>query len=213
MTVNRSIAFFDEQFRRPAGDAALALNPFETMALPYLRGEVLDFGCGLGNLAFAAARQGCRVTALDGSAAAIEHIRSRAAAEGASVFASLADLRDFTIGAEYDCVVSIGLLMFFDCPTAFAVLAQLQSHVRPGGIAAINVLVEGTTYLDMFDPAAHCLFAEQELPGRFARWRIERSEFGDFGAPGGTRKRFSTVIARKPGARPAVEAGRSPSRP
>ena len=50
MTGNRSIAFFDEQFRRP-NDDALQLNPFEKPALPYLRAEVLDFGCGLGNLA------------------------------------------------------------------------------------------------------------------------------------------------------------------
>lgn len=197
MTENRSIAFFDEQFRRP-GDAALKLNPFEELALPYLTGDVLDFGCGLGNLAFAAAGRGCTVTALDGSQAAIEHIRARAIAERASVSALLADLRDYPPTREYDCVVSIGLLMFFDCPTAFRVLSDLQAHVRPGGVAVINVLVEGTTYLDMFDPSGHCLFAESELQRSFAGWTIERSELSDFEAPRGTLKRFCTVIARKP---------------
>jgi len=195
---NRSIAFFDEQFRRPAGAAALALNPFEEIALPYLGGEVLDFGCGLGNLAFAAARRGCTVTALDASPAAIEHIRSRAAAEVVALRVALADLREHPLDADYDCIVCIGLLMFFDCTTAFRVLTQLQSRVRPGGIAVVNVLVEGTTYLDMFDPAAHCLFGASELQARFAGWRIERAETGDFAAAHGTLKRFSTVVARKP---------------
>jgi tellurite methyltransferase len=197
MTENQSIAFFDEQFRRQPRDAALKLNPFEELALPYLSGEVLDLGCGLGNLAFAAAKKGCKVTALDASPAAVEHIRSRAATEGLPVSASLADLRDYPITDEYDCIVSIGLLMFFDCPTAFKVLSQLQSHVRPGGIAVINVLVEGTTYLEMFDPSGHCLFAPSELQSRFAGWGIEHSEFSDFEAPHRTLKRFSTVVARK----------------
>jgi tellurite methyltransferase len=198
MTNSRSIAFFDEQFRCQPKDVALKLNPFEELALPFLTGEVLDFGCGLGNLAFAAAGTGCTVTALDGSPAAIEHIRSRAAAQGVPVFASLSDLRDFPLTREYDCVVSIGLLMFFDCPTALRVLSDLQAHVRPGGVAVINVLVEGTTYLGMFDPSAHCLFAPSELQRRFSGWTIERLEFGDFAAPQGTLKRFCTVVARRP---------------
>jgi 2-polyprenyl-3-methyl-5-hydroxy-6-metoxy-1,4-benzoquinol methylase len=119
---SRSVLFFDEQFRRPPDDEALNLNPFEELALPHLRGDVLDFGCGLGNLAFAAARRGCRVTALDASTAAIEHVRRRAAAEAADVSAGLADLRDYELRQDYDAVVSIGLLMFFDCPTADRVL-------------------------------------------------------------------------------------------
>ena len=198
VTDNKSISFFDEQFRRQSREAAFALNPFEERALPFLQGEVLDFGCGLGNLAFAAAKRGCRVTALDASPAAIEHIRARSAAEGAQVSASFADLRNYRIRGDYDCIVSIGLLMFFDYQTAFKVLSQLQAHVRPGGVAAINVLVEGTTYLDMFDPASYCLFAPGEVESRFAGWKIEVSELSEFEAPRGTVKRFATVIARRP---------------
>lgn len=151
-----SIAFFDEQFREQSKGVALTLNSFEELALPYLKGEVLDFGCGMGNLSFAAARQGCKVTALDASPAAIEHIRSRALATGLPVSPSLADLRDYPLADHYDAVVSIGLLMFFNCARAMEILGDLKAHVRPGGIAAVNVLVEGTTYMGMFNPADHC---------------------------------------------------------
>lgn len=198
MAQNKSIVFFDEQFRQQVNGAAIALNPFEELAMPYLYGDVLDFGCGLGNLALAAAHRGCTVTALDASPTAIEHIQRRAAANGCAVRASVADLRDYSIGADYDCIVCIGLLMFFDCATAFRVLSQLQSHVRPGGLAIVNVLTEGTTYTAMFEPSSHCLFAPREMLDRFKGWHLEHSDCRDFDAPQATLKRFSTVVARKP---------------
>jgi tellurite methyltransferase len=198
--MSKSVDFFERQFRQQPRDAALALNPFETQALPYLKGEVLDFGCGMGNLALAAARRGCTVTAADASPTAVDHIRRRARDEALPVAAVLADLRHYPIDRDYDSIVSIGLLMFFDCATAFAVLADLQRHVRPGGHAVVNVLIEGTTYLEMFDAAAHCLFAPTALLERFAGWTLVRSELSDFEAPGHSVKRFATLIARRPAA-------------
>jgi SAM-dependent methyltransferase len=65
MASDTSIRFFDTQFRHQVQAADLRLNPFEQRALPHLRGRVLDYGCGLGNLALAAARQGCEVLALE----------------------------------------------------------------------------------------------------------------------------------------------------
>ena len=196
--MKKSVEFFDQAFLHLPVASAGQLNPFEELALPYLQGEVLDFGCGMGNLAFAAASRGCTVTALDASPVAIEHILSRAASESASVLAALADLRAYPIEQEFDCVVSIGLLMFFDCLSAIQVLTELQSHVRPGGHAIVNVLVQGTTYTDMFDPLEHCLFAPLALQDSFADWHIEYAAISDFEAPHGTLKRFATVIARKP---------------
>lgn len=201
MTSDASIRFFDTQFQRQVRESDLKLNPFEEMALPYLRGRVLDYGCGLGNLAVAAARRGCRVDALDASPTAIAHLHRVAHAESLSISAQEADLRAYEIREDYDAVVAIGLLMFFDCQTAFAQLRHLQAHVRPGGLAIVNVLVEGTTYLDMFDPSAYCLFPRGELARRFAGWEMLRRETRDFPAPGGTVKSFDTVIARRPAPR------------
>lgn len=198
VTANRSIEFFEKQFQKQARERSDQLNPFESEVLPYLHGRVLDYGCGMGNLAIEAARRGCSVVALDASPSAIEHLKQRALAEGLPVDAKVADLREYRLNDSFDSVVSIGLLMFFECPTAFKALTQLQSHVNEGGLAAVNVLVEGTTYLDMFDPEHHCLFSLGEMESRFADWHILKSEFKDFHAPNGKIKSFSTVIAQKP---------------
>jgi tellurite methyltransferase len=79
-------------------------------------------------------------------------------------------------------------------------LEGLQSHVRPGGVAIVNVLIEGTTYMDMFSPQGHCLFGREELQTRFAGWHILSHEYQEFSAPSNTRKAFVTIVARKPNA-------------
>lgn len=199
MNATRSVEFFDSQFRRQVAAGEFELNPFEQRALPYLAGAVLDLGCGLGNLALSAARRGCRVTATDGSPTAIAHLREVAAAEALALEAVEADLRNYPVACCWDTVVAIGLLMFFPCPVARERLAAIRAAVRPGGCAVVNLLTEGTDFLDMFDPASgHCLFAEGELARAFDGWEILDSRHEEFPAPGGRRKAFDTVIARRP---------------
>jgi tellurite methyltransferase len=205
---NHSIEFFDRQFQRQAAAGDMALNPFEEAALPHLRGRVLDFGCGMGNLAIAAARRGCSVVALDASSTAISHLRQRASHESLAIEAVQADLRDYPLAGDFDAVVSIGLLMFFDCPSAFRVLANLQTCVREGGVAIINVMIEGTNYMDMFGPGGYCLFPRLELERRFAGWDILHSEFRDFAAPDQKVKSFATLMACRRH-EPRVPAGTS----
>jgi tellurite methyltransferase len=198
MNTNASVRFFDEQFRRQAAAGDLQLNPFEAAALPHIRGKVLDYGCGLGNLSVAVARRGCAVVALDGSQAAIEHLRQVAGREGLQIQADEADLRTYEVGEDFDTVVCIGLLMFFDCPTASRQLSGLQAHVRPGGTLVVNVLTEGTTYMDMFSPEGHCLFKPGSLRECLAGWDVLSYVRQEFPAPRDTAKVFETAVARKP---------------
>lgn len=198
MSVSATVRFFDQQFQRQLREAELQLNPFEQAALPWLRGQVLDFGCGLGNLALAAARQGCAVLALDGSATAIAHLRQRAGAEGLVLDARQAELADYRLPQDFDAIVCIGLLMFLDCEHALRQLAQLQARLRPGGVLILNLLVQGTTYLDMFDPQQQCLLPAQQVREHFAGWQIEHDATQDFPAPQQRVKAFLTLIATKP---------------
>jgi tellurite methyltransferase len=195
--MTRSVEFFDRQFSRQVRDSDYALNPFERAVLPHLYGEVLDLGCGLGNLSLAAAAAGCKVTALDASPAGLADLARRAHERGLAVDARMAELRDYVPDAKYDCVVAIGLLMFFACPQARVVLGRIRDAVRPSGLAAVNVLIEGTTYMDMFDPAGYCLFGRDELSAAFGGWQIVLSRHQDFPAAGDTLKRFHTLVARR----------------
>ena len=194
--IGKSVEFFDRQFERQIGEGDYRLNPFERAVLPHLYGEVLDLGCGLGNLALAAARAGCKVTALDASPTATADLARRA--RGLPLEARVAELRDWMPHRAYDCVVAIGLLMFFPCPQARRQLTRIREAVRPNGIAAVNVLIEGTTYMDMFDPDDYCLLTRDELTAAFADWQTVLSRHDDFAAPGSTIKRFHTLVARAP---------------
>lgn len=198
MSTNESVRFFDEQFQRQVAAGDFQLNPFEAAALPHVRGKVLDYGCGLGNLSVAAARQGCAVVALDGSRAAIEHLGGLATRDRLEIQADEADLQTYELRDDFDTVICIGLLMFFDCPAALRQLSALQAHVRPGGTLVVNVLTEGTTYMDMFSPRGYCLFRAGDLRERLAGWELLSYVQQTFAAPRNTVKAFETAIARKP---------------
>ena len=82
--------------------------------------------------------------------------------EGLPVRGIQADVEKWTIDESYDTIIAVGLLMFFRRETALKLLTAIQEHVKPGGRAIVNVLIEGTTYLGMFDPDNYCLFRRNE---------------------------------------------------
>ncbi len=199
MTRNHSVAFFDTQFQKQVGTGDFALNPFELAVLPHLSGRVLDLGCGLGNLSIAAARRGADVVAIDASPTAIAHVGRVAAAENLALKGIRADLAEYRLDGQFDAIAAIGLLMFFDQARALQLLDDIQQHVRPGGRAAINVLIEGTSFLGMFQPDHYYLFGRDELERRFAGWTVLELTHQTFPAPGDTEKAFATIVAQKPG--------------
>ncbi len=152
-TARRAVDFFESQFRRQVAEREFVLNPLEQLAVGHLAGAVLDLGCGLGNLSLEAGRRGHRVLAVDGSETAIAYIRATAQAERLNVTAVQAALESYRIDRPHDTIIAIGTLMFFQKARALSLLRDVQVHVVPGGRAIVNVLIEGTTFLDMFDPS------------------------------------------------------------
>jgi tellurite methyltransferase len=196
--MNQSLEFFSRQFESQIARAEFALNPFETRALPYLRGTMIDLGCGLGNLALAAARRGLEVKALDGCPHAVMNLQQRAEGEHLDVRAETAELSAWKADRLYDSVVCIGLLMFFSCDTARTLIGELRRSTRPGGVLVLNVLVEGTTFMSMFERDAYCLFPQQELRALLEDWSILEAVVEEFPAGRSELKRFVTLIARAP---------------
>jgi tellurite methyltransferase len=197
MDANHSISFFDKQFQKQVSEQSFTLNPFELAALPYLTGSVLDLGCGLGNLAIEAARRGASVVAVDGSPTAIARIQRVAEEEKLALQGVQTDLGNYQIDGQFDSIVAIGLLMFLERERALELLDDVQRHVRPGGSAVINVLIEGTTFLGMFQPGHYYLFGREELVQRFAGWHVLAHVYQTFPAPDNTEKVFATIVARK----------------
>lgn len=124
-------------------------------------------------------------------------MRAAAAARSLPVTAEAADLREHLPPRSFDAVVSIGLLPYFDCARAAPARAAARRGT-PGGVAAINVLIEGTTWREAFGNEPFCLFAPDSLHRALAGWTVLLGREQSFDAPGGTVKRFSTLIARRP---------------
>lgn len=100
-------------------------------------GDALDLACGPGRNALYLAELGWRVTAVDGSAIAIEHQRERARAKRLAIDIHCADLErgEFAIAAEsYDLVLDILYLQRDLIPA-------IQRGLRPGGLIIATVLV------------------------------------------------------------------------
>ncbi|HEX9176508.1 MAG TPA: class I SAM-dependent methyltransferase [Mycobacterium sp.] len=105
----------------------------ELEALGAISGEVLDIGCGLGDNAIFLASRGHSVTALDGSAAAIERARRRAAEAGVRVTFDVADATNLTgYDGRFDTVVDSALYHCLDDDGRQSYAAGLHRATKPG---------------------------------------------------------------------------------
>lgn len=97
---------------------------------------VLDVATGTGNAAIAAARCGCRVTAVDYVPELPERAHARAAAEGLPVTFATGDAERLAYSdASFDAVLSCVGVMF--APDQERAAAELARVCRPGGVIAL----------------------------------------------------------------------------
>jgi SAM-dependent methyltransferase len=133
-----------------SGDYAQFAKPMEPGALEFLERcairpgtEMLDVGCGAGQIAIPAARAGVRVTGVDIAANQVEEARSRAIAEGLDARFEEGDAEMLPYAdASFDVVVSLIGAMF--APRPDRVAAELVRVCRPAGrIIMANWTPEG----------------------------------------------------------------------
>ena len=126
-------------------------------------GRALDLACGPGRNALWLAQRGWSVTAVDGSAAAIEILRGRAEHADVQIDAQVADLEKtgFTIApARYDL---IAMCYYFQR----GLLEQCKRGLVFGGVmVAIALLIEPSKESSPFR------LRPGELRGYFADWEI-----------------------------------------
>lgn len=133
-----------------SGNYATFAKPMEPGALEFLHRlsipsgtQMLDVGCGAGQIAIPAARAGVHVTGVDIATNQIEQARARAQAEGLKVRFDEGDAEMLPYAdGSFDVVVSLVGAMF--APRPDRVAAELVRVCQPGGrIVMANWTPEG----------------------------------------------------------------------
>ncbi len=157
--------------------------------------RVLDAGCGSGRFSWAMASLGARVTALDQSAAGVEHTRSACAAFGDRVDVRQHNLLDpLPSVGEFDLVWSYGVL--HHTGDTFKAFQNVSAAVAPGGY--IFLMIYGEPRPDQ--PGDFYYYAEVERLRRriqnkplAERWRIVQELKAD-DSPGGWFDAASPIV-------------------
>ncbi|SRR5579884_1354900 len=161
---------WDERYRsgaRAREDLEAPPNPLLVRIAQELPpGDALDLACGAGRNALWLAGQGWRVTAVDGSAAAIDILRRRAAGRGLTIDARVADLQahGYRIEAARWDFIAICYYLQLD------LIEEAKAGLKPGGVLLVIVHIAEPGE----PPTAHRL-RPGELIQRFQGWKILHS--------------------------------------
>jgi tellurite methyltransferase len=131
---------------------------------------VLDIGCGDGRHAIYFAQGDCVVTAFDSSDAAIRKLRHRAAAAGVTIEASVADMRTYEFGQDFDVIIAHGVLQLVERPVWQGLIRRMKRHTSPGGWNAMTVGTDAIPPTPDMAPFSPGVFKDGELATYYTDW-------------------------------------------
>jgi len=185
---------WEERYRsreRPEEDFATAPVPLLAQTAKQLPpGRALDLACGTGRNALWLARQGWKVTAVDGAPTAIKILQRRASLGGLAVDARVADLER----GEYHIEPSAWDLI---CISYYLQRDLLESAKR--GLAAAGVLIAIVHIAAPGEQPTNHRLSPGQLAGYFRDWEILHHFEGQPNDPAHQRP-VAEIVARRPGA-------------
>ena len=141
-----SLSVFDEAYTTGTapwviGEPQPAIVTLERQG--WIRGTVLDAGCGTGEHTIYLTARGYDVFGLDSSPRAIEQARANAAAHDVAARFEVGDALALTDDVTYDTVIDSALFHIFDAGDRARYVESLHRACRPG--AAVHVLALADT--------------------------------------------------------------------
>lgn len=140
-----SLSVFDEAYTSHTapwviGEPQPAIVTLERQG--WVRGKVLDAGCGTGEHTIYLAALGYDVYGLDSSAQAIEQARANAAAHHVVARFEVADALALGDDPTYDTVIDSALFHIFDAADRAKYVRSLQRACRPGAVVHVLALAD-----------------------------------------------------------------------
>jgi SAM-dependent methyltransferase len=183
---------WNERYRlreRPAEDLGAAPTPLLVETATRLApGKALDLACGAGRNALWLAEHGWEVTAVDGAAAAIEILRTRATERGLKINAIVADLEK----GEFEIEPSRWDLIAMCYYLQRNLFEPAKRGVAPGGILISIVHVNEPGEAD-----GPYRLRPGELEQYFAEWEILHDLEGN-ASESAHRRTVAEIVARRP---------------
>lgn len=98
------------------------------------RRSVLDLGCGLGRHAILFAKNGFKVTAVDLSEYAIDHLKKWEKIEGISIRSKVSDMKKLPfLDNSFDCIYAYHVISHTDTLGFVAILNEIKRVLKPNG--------------------------------------------------------------------------------
>lgn len=140
-----SLSVFDEAYTSGAapwviGQPQPAILRLERQG--WVRGKVLDIGCGTGEHTIHLVTLGYDVCGVDLSSRAIEQARANAAAHGVTAHFEVADALALRDDTTFDTVIDSALFHIFDAGDRTRYAQSLHRACRPGGLVHVLALAD-----------------------------------------------------------------------